>query len=78
MLRAEKLVNLHGLEASQIYVDMVKCFFFDALDRINSNGRKGLAAFATGDELRMMAMGLKRFTKYEMVNTKDTQKSSGR
>ncbi len=68
MLRAEKLVNLHGAEAASIYVDMVKCFFFDAMDRINVNGRQGLAAFAEGDELRMMLMGLKRFTKYEMIN----------
>jgi alkylation response protein AidB-like acyl-CoA dehydrogenase len=74
MLRAEKLVNLHGLEASQIYVDMVKCFFFDAMDRINVNGRQGLAAFAEGDELRMMLMGLKRFTKYEMINTKNIRR----
>ncbi len=74
MLRAEKLIHLNGLEASQIYVDMVKCFFFEAMDRINSNGRKGLAAFATGDELRMMAMGVKRYTKYEMVNTKELRR----
>lgn len=75
MLRAEKLINLHGLEASQLYVDMVKCFFFDAMDRININGKQALAAFATGDELRIMAMGLKRFTKYEMVNTKNIRRA---
>ena len=75
MLRAEKLVNLHGQEASQIYIDMVKCYFFDALDRINIAGKSALAAFATGDEQRMMLMGLKRFTKYEMINTKEIRRS---
>jgi alkylation response protein AidB-like acyl-CoA dehydrogenase len=75
MLRAEKLVNLHGQEASQIYIDMVKCFFFDAMDRINVNGKSALAAFATGDELRIMAMGLKRFTKYDFVNTKNIRRA---
>ncbi len=75
MLRAEKLVNLHGQEASQIYVDMVKCYFFDALDRINIAGKSALAAFATGDEQRMMLMGLKRFTKYEMINTKEVRRT---
>ena len=75
MLRAEKLVNLHGQEASQIYVDMVKCYFFDALDRINVAGKSALAAFATGDEQRMMLMGLKRFTKYEMINTKEVRRT---
>ncbi len=75
MLRAEKLVNLHGLEASQIYIEMVKCFFFDAMDRINVAGKSGLVAFAGGDELRMMLMGLKRFTKYEIVNTKEVRRA---
>ncbi|HRG88273.1 MAG TPA: acyl-CoA dehydrogenase family protein [Chitinophagales bacterium] len=75
MLRAEKLVNLHGQEASQIYIDMVKCYFFDAMDRINVNGKSALAAFATGDELRIMAMGLKRFTKYDFVNTKNVRRA---
>ena len=75
MLRAEKLVNLHGQEASQLYVDMVKCFFFDAMDRIAVAGKSGLVAFASGDELRMMLMGLKRFTKYEIVNTKDVRRA---
>ncbi len=75
MLRAEKLVNLHGLEAAQIYVDMVKCYFFDAMDRINTAGKSALAAFATGDEQRIMLMGLKRFTKYEIINTKDVRRA---
>jgi alkylation response protein AidB-like acyl-CoA dehydrogenase len=75
MLRAEKLVNLHGLEASQLYVDMVKCFFFDAMDRMNVAGKSALAAFAEGDELRMMAMGLKRYTKIDFVNTKNIRRA---
>lgn len=75
MLRAEKLINLHGQEASQIYVDMVKCYFFDAMDRINTAGKSALVAFAGGDELRMMLMGLKRFTKYEIINTKEVRRA---
>lgn len=75
MLRAEKLVNLHGQETSQIYVDMVKCFFFDAMDRINVAGKSALVAFAGGDELRIMLMGLKRFTKYETLNTKNVRRA---
>jgi len=45
------------------------------MDRININGKQALAAFATGDELRIMAMGLKRFTKYEMINTKNIRRA---
>jgi alkylation response protein AidB-like acyl-CoA dehydrogenase len=75
MLRAEKLVNLHGLEASKLYVDMVKSYFFDAMDRINVSGKQALVGFAEGDELRIMTMGLKRFTKYEAVNTKNIRRA---
>jgi alkylation response protein AidB-like acyl-CoA dehydrogenase len=75
MLRAEKLVNLHGQEAAHIYVDMVKCYFFDAMDRINVAGKSALVAFAEGDELRIMLMGLKRFSKYEVINTKNIRRA---
>ena len=75
LLRAEKMLNLYGQPAAQIYMDIVKCFFFDAMDRININGKQALAAFAEGDELRIMIMGLKRFTKYEMVNTKNIRRA---
>jgi DNA-binding IclR family transcriptional regulator len=44
------------------------------MDRMNAAGRSALAAFAEGDELRMMAMGLKRFTKTEFLNTKDIRR----
>ncbi len=75
MLRAEKLLNLHGQESAQIYIDMVKCFFFDAMDRINTAGKSALVSFATGDELRIMQMGLKRYTKYENINTKEVRRA---
>lgn len=75
MLRAEKLMHLNGKESAQIYIDMVRCYFFDALDRIQVSGKSALAAFAEGDELRMMQMGLKRWTKYEMINTKNIRRN---
>jgi hypothetical protein len=40
------------------------------MERINLNGKHAITAFAEGDELRMMLIGLKRFTKYENTNTK--------
>ncbi len=49
---------------------MVKVFFHDAMDRINIAGKQGISAFAEGDEARIMLMGLKRWTKYEFLNTK--------
>jgi hypothetical protein len=45
-------------------------FLSDAMERININGKHAITSFAEGDELRMMLMGLKRFTKHEAVNAK--------
>ncbi|MEX0811724.1 MAG: acyl-CoA dehydrogenase family protein [Chitinophagales bacterium] len=70
MLRTEKLANLKGEEAVSAQIAAVKVYFSDALERINLSGKHALTAFAEGDELRMMLMGIKRFTKYEFVNTK--------
>ncbi len=41
----------------------------DALERIHIAGKHAVCAFAEGDELRMMLLGLKRFTKSQPYNT---------
>ncbi len=68
ILRVEKLHNLKP-ESSKLFENIAKCFLSDALERINLNGKHAVTAFAEGDELRMMLLGLKRFTKYEPINT---------
>jgi hypothetical protein len=37
-------------------------------------GRQALQSFATGDELKMMLMGLKRFTKQPTMNVTDCRR----
>ena len=49
---------------------MVKVFIYDAADRINKAGKDALTSFAEGDELTMMMMGMKRFTKTKPLNVK--------
>jgi alkylation response protein AidB-like acyl-CoA dehydrogenase len=73
LLRIQKIVDTKGLEASGLYVDMLKVFFVDAVDRIWKNGKDGISSFADGDEARMMMMGLKRFTKYPPYNVKEAR-----
>ncbi len=53
---------------------MARTFIYDAADRINKAGKDALNSFAEGDELRMMHIGLKRFTKAEPLNTKETRR----
>ncbi len=74
LLRTEKLVANKSEEAASVNYDMVKVYFSDAIERINLYGKHALTAFATGDELKIMLMGLKRFTNFEVVNTKELRR----
>ncbi|MHB1921509.1 MAG: acyl-CoA dehydrogenase family protein [Chitinophagaceae bacterium] len=70
LLRVLKLVDQRGLEACSLHVDMVRTYLNDAVDQLHKSGRDALAGFATGDDLKMLLMGLKRFAKTEPFNTK--------
>ena len=73
LLRVKKIYE-KGEKNDQVYIDILKVFFNDALNRINTKGKDALQSFAEGDELRIMLMGLKRFTKYEPVNVKEARR----
>jgi alkylation response protein AidB-like acyl-CoA dehydrogenase len=70
LLRLMKLVDKNGAEAMSIQKDIVDTYIYDAADRINKHGADALNAFADGDELKMMHVGLKRFTKVQPFNSK--------
>lgn len=74
MLRVEKLVKQSGAEVNAVQIEMMKTFFYDASEIIGKSGREALLSFAEGDELRMMMMGIKRFTKTEPFNIKDSRR----
>lgn len=69
LLRTERLISVQGQAASSLQIDMTRAYISDALERINLSGKHAITAFNEGDTLRIMLMGLKRFTKYEPVNT---------
>lgn len=70
MLRTEKLVSLRGEEACAGQLNMMRIYFVEAIDAVAKAGKEALWAFAEGDELRMMLVGLRRFTKMEPFNVK--------
>jgi alkylation response protein AidB-like acyl-CoA dehydrogenase len=70
LLRVEKLVGMRGEEACKEQLDMMRVYVNDACDKIWVYGKEALNSFGEGDELRMMLMGLKRFTKQDPFNAK--------
>ncbi len=70
LLRAEKIVGMKGEAQSKEIIAMTEVYINEACDKIWLNGKEALNSFAEGDELRMMLMGLKRFTKQQPFNSK--------
>ncbi len=70
LLRAIKLTDNYGAAATSLQTDMMRTYVFDAADRINKNANDAVNAFADGDELRLMQMAIKRFTRAGPFNTK--------
>ncbi|HEY0262392.1 MAG TPA: acyl-CoA dehydrogenase family protein [Chitinophagales bacterium] len=69
LLRVENLISVKGEAAAAVQIDLAKTYLSDSLERINISGKHAITAFNEGDQLRVMLMGLKRFTKYEPFNT---------
>ena len=69
-----KMVDEKGEVTSQLHLDMMRTYLYDAADRVNKSGKDAVNAFSDGDEQRMILMGLKRFTKAEPFNTKDARR----
>ena len=64
ILRTEKNAKRSGEASQKEQIAMSQLYLYNAVDIINKNAKEGIISFAEGDELRMMLMGLKRFTKY--------------
>ena len=74
LLRIIKMVEKQGESASRIQIDIMHCCLNDAIDKVNKAGKEAINSFAEGDELRMMLLGLKRFTKSTPFNCKDARR----
>lgn len=73
LLRVEKLVSMRGEDACKEQLAIMRSYINSACDKIWINGKEALNSFGEGDELRMMLMGLKRFTKQEPFNAKEAR-----
>lgn len=74
ILRSEKLVSLRGQEDCFHQIAMSQVYLAEAIDKINAAAKEAIASFTKGDEQKVMLMGLKRFTKADLVNTKELRR----
>lgn len=75
LLRVEKMSSMKDQSEIQEQIAMVQTYIYDVSDKINKSGKDALNAFGEGDELRMMLMGMKRFTKVESFNSKEARQA---
>lgn len=73
LLRVEKLLYLKGEDNVSGQLDVARLYLYSTIDRVYLAGKEALYAFAEGDELKTLLVGLRRFTKAEPFNTKDAR-----
>ncbi|MDZ4709935.1 MAG: acyl-CoA dehydrogenase family protein [Saprospiraceae bacterium] len=76
LLRIQKHEAM-GIKPEQLPVleAVLKVFYHDVNSRMNKNALDALASFCEGDLLKTLAMGVKRFTKYPLVNVRDKRRT---
>lgn len=74
LLRVEKLMDLRGEDAVSAQKDAALVYLHEAVEKIGTAGRMAITSFAEGDELNVMLLGLKRFTKIAPMNLKDARR----
>jgi len=74
LLRVEKLIAIQGEQATSIQKEMAFIYLHYAVEKAASSAKEAITAFAEGDELRLMLLGLKRFTKIDPYNLKEARR----
>jgi alkylation response protein AidB-like acyl-CoA dehydrogenase len=74
ILRVEKLIAMKGEKACAIQKEIAIIYLHYAINKATLAGREAIYAFAEGDELRLMLLGLKRFTKIDPYNLKEARR----
>jgi alkylation response protein AidB-like acyl-CoA dehydrogenase len=74
LLRVQKLAQTKSHDEIANQINIMKVLFNDVNDKIAKFAKDALASFAEGDELSIMLMGVKRFTKLAPVNVKKARR----
>ncbi|RTQ53497.1 acyl-CoA dehydrogenase [Hymenobacter gummosus] len=74
ILRVQKEAGVKGEEAVAQQIDIARVYLSDTVDHVNKFGKEAIASMTEGDEQRLLALGLKRFTKADLYNAKDARR----
>ncbi len=74
LLRVQKLASIKSKAEVALQMDLMSVYIYDAADKINKCAKDAINSFVEGDELRIMQMGVKRFTKQQPLNVKDARR----
>ncbi|SHK00618.1 acyl-CoA dehydrogenase family protein [Hymenobacter psychrotolerans] len=74
LLRVEKEAGVKGEEAVSTQIDIARVYLYDTVDQVNKFGKDAIGTMTEGDEQRLLAMGLKRFTKADLYNAKEARR----
>jgi alkylation response protein AidB-like acyl-CoA dehydrogenase len=74
LLRVEKMIGIRGEANCQIEKEMAIIYLHHAVEKASGVAKEAIYAFADGDELRLMLLGLKRFTKVDPYNLKEARR----
>lgn len=69
LLRTVKLISKKGETNLTVQIAATKVLVNDMVQKIDTLGKNAIPAVCEGDMQKMLNMGLKRFTKFESVNT---------
>jgi hypothetical protein len=74
ILRTEKLIGIRGEAACEAQINMTKVYLTEAVSKLEFAGREAINAYAKGDKMKVLLMGLKRYTKINPFNTKNARR----
>jgi hypothetical protein len=74
VLSTLKACSVRGETACEGELTMARLYINDAIERCAIHAKNAVAAWAEGDTKRMLLLGIKRFSKHELLNTKNMRR----
>ncbi|TAH20788.1 MAG: acyl-CoA dehydrogenase [Cytophagales bacterium] len=75
ILRTEKLVGVRGEKACESQINMAKVYLVEAVNKLEVAAKEAINGYAKGDKMKVLLMGVKRYTKMNPYNTKEARRA---